>query len=121
MPWPGERPVWAHSGRGFRLEVDPTGLALQMGANALIGAPIGSAAKKVAEILAIVVGLHLVRFTFLEIRGIVQINRMRRGGRYESLATHAPGQAPPLVDTVVSTAGIGVGFAAGFYLGLRRG
>jgi uncharacterized membrane protein (Fun14 family) len=105
----------------LQFEVDPSGLAVQMGASAAIGAVIGFAAKKVAKIVAIVVGLQLVFFKFLETRGIVQVNWEKLGGFFEGLATQAPGQAQSLVDTFVSTAGIGVGFAAGFYLGLRWG
>jgi uncharacterized membrane protein (Fun14 family) len=105
----------------LQFDVDASGLALQMGASAVIGAIIGFAAKKVAKVLAVVVGVQLVLFKFLETRGLVQINWERLGGIFEGLATQAPGQAQTLVDTFVSTAGIGVGFAAGFYLGLRKG
>ncbi len=105
----------------LQLDVEVTGLALQMGASAVIGAIIGFAAKKVAKIVAIIVGIQLVLFKFLETRGIVQINWEKLGGIFEELATQAPGEAQTLVDTFVSTAGIGVGFAAGFYLGLRKG
>jgi uncharacterized membrane protein (Fun14 family) len=103
------------------MSVDPTGLALQVAGSAIMGAVIGFAAKKVAKIVAVVVGAQLILFKFLETRGIVQINWERLGGIFEGLATQAPGRAQPLVDTFVSTAGVGAGFAAGFYLGLRRG
>jgi uncharacterized membrane protein (Fun14 family) len=104
----------------LQLDVDATGLALQVGGSAVVGAIIGFAAKKVAKVLAIVVGLELVLFKFLETRGIVQVNWETLGGFAEALATQAPGRAQSLVDTFVSTAGIGAGFAAGFYLGLSR-
>lgn len=104
-----------------QLNVDPTGLAVQMGGSALIGAVIGFAAKKVAKLVAIIVGAELVLFKFLESQGFLTVNWGKMGGVFEGLASDAPGQAQSLVDTFISTAGIGVGFAAGFYLGLRKG
>jgi uncharacterized membrane protein (Fun14 family) len=105
----------------LQLGIDPTGLAIEMGGSALIGAVIGFAAKKVAKIIAVIVGAELVLFKFLESRGIIQVNWGKLGGMFEGLAADAPGKAQSLVDTFISTAGIGVGFAGGFYLGLRRG
>ncbi len=102
------------------LAIDPTGLALEAGGSAIIGAVIGFAAKKVAKIIAIIIGIELVLFKFLESRGILQVNWEQLGGAFEGLARDAPGQAQSLVDTFISTAGIGAGFAAGFFLGFRR-
>jgi uncharacterized membrane protein (Fun14 family) len=104
----------------MQLGIDPTSLGLQMGGSALMGAVIGFAAKKIAKIIAIIVGLELVLFKFLESRGILQINWDRLGGAFESFASDAPGQAQSLINTFVSTAGIGVGFAGGFLLGFKR-
>jgi uncharacterized membrane protein (Fun14 family) len=105
----------------LQLNVDFTGLLLQMGGSGLIGLVIGFAAKKVAKIIAIIVGLELVLFKFLETQGLISVNWGKLGGVFENFATSAPGQAQSLVDTFVTTAGIGVGFAGGFYLGLKMG
>lgn len=105
----------------LQLNVDLTGLLLQMGGSGLIGLVIGFAAKKVAKIIAIIIGLQLVLFKFLETQGIIQVNWGKMGGIFENFATSAPGQAQSLVDTFVTTAGIGAGFAGGFYLGLKMG
>ncbi|MEF8775447.1 MAG: FUN14 domain-containing protein [Haloarculaceae archaeon] len=105
----------------LQLDVDATGLILQMGGSGLIGLVIGFAAKKVAKIIAIIVGLELVLFKFLESLGFLQVNWGEMGGVFENFATSAPGQAQSLVDTFVTTAGVGVGFAGGFYLGLKLG
>jgi uncharacterized membrane protein (Fun14 family) len=105
----------------LQMNIDATGLAIEMGGSAIIGAVIGYAAKKVAKILAVIVGVELVLFKFLESQGFIQVNWGKMGGFFENLASDAPGQAQTLVDTFISTAGIGVGFAAGFYLGLRKG
>jgi uncharacterized membrane protein (Fun14 family) len=98
------------------LGVDPTNLALQGDASAIIGTVIGFAAKKVAGIPAVIVGAELLLFTFLESRGYIQVNWGEMGGFFENLASDAPGQAQSFVDTFLSTAGIGVGFA----LGIRK-
>lgn len=100
--------------------IDPAGLALEAGGSAIIGAVIGFAAKKVAKIVAVIVGVELVLFKFLETRGVLQVNWGKLGGAFEGLAGEAPGQARSFVDTFIATAGIGVGFAAGFFLGFKR-
>ena len=101
--------------------LDPTGLALQIGGSGLIGLVIGFAAKKIAKIIAVIVGLQLVAFKFLESQGYLQVNWEKFGGFFEGLASNAPGEAQSLVDTFVTTAGIGAGFAGGFFLGLKMG
>ena len=101
-------------------ELDPTQLGLEFGSGAVIGGIIGFAAKKVAKIIAIIVGLELVLFKFLETQGFLVINWGKLGGAFEGLANDAPDQAQSLVNTFVSTAGIGAGFAAGFFLGFKR-
>jgi len=103
------------------VSIDPGGLLLQMGGSGLIGLVIGFAAKKIAKIVAIIVGVELVLFKFLESQGFIQVNWAKMGGFFEGLASDAPGQAQSLVDTFVSTAGIGAGFAGGFAVGLKMG
>jgi uncharacterized membrane protein (Fun14 family) len=102
------------------MALDPTSLGLQIGGSALMGAVIGFAAKKVAKIVAVIVGLELILFKFLESQGIIQVNWENLGGAFEQFANEAPGQAQSLINTFVSTAGIGVGFAGGFMLGFKR-
>jgi uncharacterized membrane protein (Fun14 family) len=102
------------------MSIDPASLGLQMGGSALLGGAIGFAAKKIAKILAVIVGVELVLFKFLESQGIVQINWERLGGAFAGLAGDAPGQAESLLTTFLSTAGIGLGFAGGFFLGFKR-
>jgi len=96
------------------------GLGAQMGGSALLGGVIGFAAKKVAKIIAVIVGLELVILKFLESRGVLQVDwsaltnatdgggqTIRRGGQ-------------TLVEAFVSSAGIGASFAAGFAIGFKR-
>jgi uncharacterized membrane protein (Fun14 family) len=102
------------------MALDIPGLGLQMGGSALIGAIIGFTAKKVAKIIAVIIGLELVLFKFLESRGILQVNWGELGGAFEGLAADAGSQTQSLIETFVSTAGIGAGFAAGFFVGFKR-
>ncbi|MEF8786703.1 MAG: FUN14 domain-containing protein [Haloarculaceae archaeon] len=102
------------------MALDIPGLGMQMGGSALIGGVIGFTAKKVAKVIAVIVGLELVLFKFLESRGILQVNWERLGGTFEGLASDAGNQTQTLIETFISTAGIGAGFAAGFAVGFKR-
>jgi uncharacterized membrane protein (Fun14 family) len=95
-------------------------LGAQMGGSALIGGVIGFAAKKVAKLLAILVGIELVVLKFLESRGVLQINWDRLVGSAEGASQQIEPATRSLVETFVSTAGIGTSFAAGFFLGFKR-
>jgi len=102
------------------MALDPASLAVQVGASALVGALIGFAAKRVAKVLAVVVGAELMLFKFLESQGVLVVNWERLGGAFAGLAGGASGQAESLLVTFVSTAAIGAGFAGGFLLGFTR-
>ncbi len=100
--------------------IDPGSLGAQMGGSALVGGVIGFAAKKVAKIIAILVGIELVILKFLESRGVLQINWDRLVGSAEDASDQIEPATRSFVETFVSTAGIGASFAAGFFLGFKR-
>ncbi len=102
------------------MAIDLPGLGFQMGGSALIGAVIGFTAKKVAKIIAIIIGLELMLFKFLESRGVLQVNWGELGGAFENLARDGAGSAQSLVETFITTAGVGGGFAVGFFVGFKR-
>ena len=58
----------------LQLGIDPQQLGIEFGSGAVIGGIIGFAAKKVAKIIAIIVGLELALFKFLESRGILTVD-----------------------------------------------
>ncbi len=61
----------------FVLQLDGLGLqqmGLEFGGGGLIGGIIGFAAKKVAKLIAVIVGIELALFKFLETRGILEVN-----------------------------------------------
>ena len=91
-----------------------------MGGSALLGAIIGFAAKKVAKIIAIIVGLELVLFKFLESRGVLEVNWNRLANASAEAPTRVGDAGRTLVETFISTAGIGVGFAGGFLVGFKK-
>ena len=102
------------------VSLDLTSLGLQMGGSALIGAVIGFAAKKVAKIIAIIVGLELMLFKFLESQGILVVNWEKVVGAAEGAPGAAEEAGMTVIETFISTAGIGAGFAGGFFLGFKR-
>ena len=102
------------------MALDIQGLGIQMGGSALIGAVIGFAAKKVAKIIAIIIGLELMLFKFLESRGVLSVNWKRLTNASQTAADQGVQATQTFVETFVSTAGIGASFAGGFMLGFKR-
>jgi uncharacterized membrane protein (Fun14 family) len=101
------------------IELDPQQLGLEFGSGALIGAIIGFAAKKIAKILAIIVGLQLALFKFLEAKGIMSVDWSRISGGM--LKTGDKVQDPGWIEPIISTLSIGVGFTGGFMAGFKKG
>ncbi|WP_224449904.1 FUN14 domain-containing protein [Haloprofundus salilacus] len=104
------------------LELDVQQLAVEAGTGTIIGAIVGFAAKKVAKIIAVLVGLELALFKFLESRGILTVDwdRLTAGllKTGESATTGAP---PDWVMTILSTLSISAGFTGGFLVGFKKG
>jgi uncharacterized membrane protein (Fun14 family) len=104
------------------LELDPTQLGLEFGGGAVIGAIIGFAFKKVAKVIAILVGLELALFKFLESRGILAVDWERLTGGIVQVTETASMQTPPSwVNTILSTLSVGAGFTGGFLVGFKKG
>jgi uncharacterized membrane protein (Fun14 family) len=104
------------------MEIDFTQLGIEAGSGGIIGGVIGFAAKKVAKIVAIIVGLELALFKFLESRGILTVDWEKlTAGIVESTQDAAAGTPPSWVQTLLSTLSISGGFAAGFFLGFKKG
>ncbi len=102
------------------MALDLPGLGMQMGGSALMGAIIGFAAKKVAKVIAILVGLELMLFKFLESRGVLTVNWDALTNASEAAANQGAQATQSIIDTFVATAGIGASFAGGFMLGFKR-
>ncbi|WP_336038161.1 FUN14 domain-containing protein [Halobacterium yunchengense] len=103
-------------------DVNLTSLGLEFGGGAGIGAVIGFAAKKVAKLIAVIVGLELALFKFLESRGILTVDWDRLTAGMLDLTSAANASTPPSwVNTILSTLSVSAGFTGGFLLGFRKG
>jgi len=102
------------------VDIDPTALGIQMGGSALIGAVIGYTSKKVAKVIAVLVGAQLVLFKLLESRGVLIVNWSAITDAGSDLGSDGANRAKDLVTMFIETTGIGASFAGGFYLGFRR-
>jgi uncharacterized membrane protein (Fun14 family) len=100
--------------------LDMTSLGIQMGGSAILGAVIGFAAKKVAKLIAIIIGLELVLFKFLESRGVLSVNWDALAGTGQDAVEGGAQAGHTLIETFISTAGIGATFAGGFLLGFKK-
>ena len=100
-------------------------LGLELGGGAVIGGVIGFAAKKVAKIIAVLVGLELALFKFLETRGVLSVDWNAISGTAANVskaASETAGTQPPSwVTSIVSTLPVSAGFTGGFLLGFRKG
>lgn len=104
------------------IDINPQQLGLEFGTGAVIGGVIGFAAKKVAKVIAVLVGLELALFKFLESRDILDVRWDKLGGAFlDAGETAASGQPPSWLMSILSTLSIGAGFSGGFLLGFKRG
>jgi uncharacterized membrane protein (Fun14 family) len=103
-------------------EIDPQQLGLELGSGAVIGGIIGFAAKKVAKLIAVIVGLELALFKFLESRGILTVDWERLTAGMLQVGEAAKNGTPPSwVMTLLSTLAVGAGFTGGFLVGFKKG
>jgi uncharacterized membrane protein (Fun14 family) len=105
------------------LQLDPKQLGLEFGTGGLIGLLIWFAAKKVAKIIAIIVGLELALFKFLESKGILVVDWDRISGGLLSTGEKATGSGlmAEWIEPIISTLSIGAGFTGGFLIGFKKG
>lgn len=105
----------------LQFNIDFQQLGVEAGSGALIGALIGFAAKKVAKIIAVLVGLELALFKFLESRGILTVDWERLSAGILGAGEQAANGTPPSwVETILSTLSISAGFTAGFFVGWKK-
>lgn len=103
------------------IDINAQALGLELGSGAVIGAIIGFAAKKIAKIVAVIVGLELALFKFLESRGVLNVNWDRLGATFLDAGQGAAAGAPPSwIQTILSTLSVSAGFSGGFFLGWKK-
>ncbi|MFB6125230.1 MAG: FUN14 domain-containing protein [Halanaeroarchaeum sp.] len=104
------------------IDLNLPSLGLEFGSGAVIGFVIGYAFKKIAKVIAVLVGLELALFKFLESRGILTVQWDRlSGGLLKAGETATASQPPSWVTSIISTLSISAGFAGGFLIGFKRG
>jgi len=104
------------------IDLDPTALGLEFGGGAVIGGLIGFAAKKIAKVLAVIAGVQLMLFRYLESQGIITVDWNRLSAGILKTQEHAQNAAnTPWLQSLVSTLSIGAGFTGGFLIGFKRG
>ncbi|WP_254534611.1 FUN14 domain-containing protein [Halomarina litorea] len=102
--------------------IDPTQLGLDLGTGGVIGGVMGFAAKKIAKVVAVLVGLQLAAFKFLESQGILAVDWEKlSAGMLSAGDTAASSQPPDFLMSVLSTLSVSGGFAAGFMAGFKLG
>ncbi len=105
----------------LQLNIDVQQLGIEAGTGAVIGGLIGFAAKKVAKIIAVIVGLELALFKFLESRGILIVDWEQLSAGILGAGQNAASGAPPSwLQTILSTLSISAGFSGGFFLGWKK-
>ncbi|MEF8799948.1 MAG: FUN14 domain-containing protein [Halolamina sp.] len=105
----------------LQLNIDFQQLGIEAGTGGIIGGLIGFAAKKVAKIIAVIVGIELALFKFLESRGILTVDWDQLTAGIVGASQDAAAGAPPSwVQTILSTLSISAGFSAGFFLGWKK-
>ena len=112
----------------FALQLELPGLqqtGLEVGGGAMVGGIIGFAAKKVAKIIAILVGIELALFKFLETRGILEVSwgalTQAANNTTSTASDAAAGQPPSWVTSLLSALPVSAGFTGGFLVGFRKG
>ena len=102
------------------VDITPQQIGLEVGGGAVVGAVIGFAAKKVAKIIAIIVGLELALFKFLETKGILIVDwGAITGAASEGADTAA--QAPGWIMSLLAALPVSAGFSGGFLVGFKKG
>lgn len=101
-------------------------IGLELGTGAVIGGLIGFTAKKVAKVVAAIVGLQLALFKFLETQGILTVDWGRLSAGLLNASRTAGGaatanQPPGLIMSFLSVIPVSAGFTGGFLLGFRKG
>ena len=100
-------------------------MGLELGTGGAIGGIIGFAAKKIAKVIAVLVGLELALFKFLETRGILEVNWQAISGVTQNATTGATdaaaGQPPGWIMSLLSALPVSAGFTGGFLVGFKQG
>ncbi|WP_123532908.1 FUN14 domain-containing protein [Halosimplex salinum] len=101
-------------------------IGLELGTGAVIGGLIGFTAKKVAKIIAFLIGLELALFKFLESQGILAVDWERLSAGLVNASSAAgdaatANQPPGVIVSFLSVIPVSAGFTGGFFVGFKKG
>lgn len=101
------------------VDINLQAIGFNLGSGAVIGGVIGFAAKKVAKIVAIIIGAELALFKFLESKNILTVDWEALSAGLISVGEKAtdPGWIMPILNTL----SVSAGFTGGFMLGFKKG
>jgi uncharacterized membrane protein (Fun14 family) len=122
------------------VELDPLQLGLEVGGGGALGFIAGFAVKKVVKVVAVLVGLQLALFKFLETRGVIEVHWRRlyssagnvtqtaanatiggnETGNATAETTNGAGGAG-LAESFLSVLPVGGAFATGAFIGFTTG
>jgi len=103
------------------VDINLASLGIELGGGALIGLLIGFAAKKIAKLIAVLIGLELALFKFLESRGILSVDwEQLTAGMVDAGSSASSSSPPSWINTILSTFAVSAGFASGFFLGFKK-
>ena len=104
------------------MEIEIQQLGRDLGIGADIGAIIGFTAKKMAKLIAVIIGIEIVLFRLLASRGVIQVNWEKIGNSFLEIGDVAVASTPPSwLVSIISTLSIGSGFIGVFLLGFKYG
>ncbi|QFU83839.1 FUN14 domain-containing protein [Natronorubrum aibiense] len=103
------------------IDVDPATLVLEFGGSAVLGGVLGVAAKQVAKLAAILIGVQLMAFRYLESQEIVTVDWNRLSAGLLEAQSQTQAQASHWFESVLAMLSVGVGFASGFLIGFHKG
>ncbi len=100
-------------------------LGLEVGGGAVLGFITGYAAKKVVKVVAVIIGLQLALFKFLETRGVMEVHWTRLYNSTANVTSAGAEQATEegggLLNSFLAMLPVGGGFAAGAAVGFKKG
>ncbi|MFC6835655.1 FUN14 domain-containing protein [Halomarina ordinaria] len=104
------------------VELNAAQLGLDVGTGGVVGAVTGFAAKKLTKLVAVLVGVQLALFKYLESQQLLVVDWDRlTAGLLDVGDVAASGAPPSWVTSLLSTASVSGGFAAGFLVGFKAG
>lgn len=100
--------------------IDLQQLGVEFGGGILVGTFTGFAAKKLFKIIAVIIGIEVALFKFLESRGVLEVDWEKLTAGVLELGGTS-GSPPTWVMTILSTLSVSAGFVGGFLIGFRKG